>query len=172
MGAPAGLMRRPQISELIKSDRSQSGPLSRNTTFLPAFASTEAKTEPEAPAPTMTTSTFSFVISPPLFRGDMRHIGNAQSLVAFHRAVDDIDGIASQHCINQRPRRSGPVFNLVLTHPIDKLALIGDRQLREVVSEDLAASIVDRLDCRSIELRERRTDVEDAGLQKRFARRH
>src|ERR1700733_10761832 len=120
----------------------------------------------------MTTSTFSFVISPPLFRGDMRHIGDAQSLVAFHRAVDDVDGIGAKHGINEWPRRTGPVLNLVLTRPIDKLALIGDRQLREVVAEDLAASIVDRLDGRSIEIREGRTDVEDAGLQKRFARRH
>src|SRR6202043_333832 len=120
----------------------------------------------------MTTSTFSFVISPPLFRGDMGHIGDAQRLVAFHRAVDDIDGIRAKRGINQRPRGSGPVFNLVLTHPIDKLALIGGRQLREIPPEDFAASIVDRLDRRSIELREGRTDVEDAGLQKRFARRH
>src|ERR1700733_16255037 len=104
----------------------------------------------------MTTSTFSFVISPPLFWRDMRHVGNAQRLVAFHRAVDDVDGIGAKRGIDQRTRRSGPVFNLVLPHAVDKLALIGSRHLREVATENLAASIVDRLERGSIEFRERR----------------
>ena len=41
-GMPAGLTRRPQKSELIRSLSCQSGPDSNNTTFLPALASTEA----------------------------------------------------------------------------------------------------------------------------------
>ena len=42
MGAPAGLMRRPQISEEMRSEVCHSGPLSITTTFLPALASTAA----------------------------------------------------------------------------------------------------------------------------------
>ena len=85
-GAPAGLIRRPQNSELIRSWSCQSGPLSSTTTFLPALASTDAYTEPEAPAPTMTTSTFSFAMSPPPVRRDVGHVRHAERLVALHRA--------------------------------------------------------------------------------------
>src|SRR5215469_14203324 len=89
-GAPAGLMRRPQISEEMRSVVCQSGPLSITTTFLPALASTAANTEPDAPAPTMTASTFSSAaMSPPPVGRDVRHVGDTQLLVAFHRAVDD-----------------------------------------------------------------------------------
>src|SRR6266849_7084410 len=96
-GAPAGLTRRPQMSEEMRSEACQSGQLSITTTFLPALDSTAAKTEPDAPAPTMTTSTFSCVaMSPPLFRSDMRHVGDAQGLVAFHGAVDHVDRVAAQ----------------------------------------------------------------------------
>src|SRR4030081_3616975 len=94
-GAPAGFTRRPQMSDEMRSEVCQSGPLSLTTTFLPAFASTAAKTEPDAPAPTMTTSTFSCVaMSPPLLRRDVRHVGNAQRLIAFHGAVDHVDRVA------------------------------------------------------------------------------
>src|ERR1700743_2158065 len=105
----------------MRSESSQSGPCSSSTTFLPAFASTDANTEPDAPAPTMTTSTFSLVISPPLFRWNMRHIGNAQRLVAFHGPVDDIDGIGAQNSVNQRAGLAGPAFDLVLPHQVDEL---------------------------------------------------
>src|SRR5919204_5241841 len=101
-GAPAALMRRPQRSELMRSLSCQSGPVSSTTTFLPALASVAANTEPEAPAPTMTTSTFSPIfpwaaMSPPLERHDVRLIGNAERLVALDRAVHHVDGIAAQH---------------------------------------------------------------------------
>src|SRR6267142_3184915 len=90
-GAPDGFTRRPQMSDEMRSELCQSGPLSIITTFLPALASTAAKTEPDAPAPTMTASTFSCVaMSPPPVRRDMRHVGDAQGFVAFHRAVDDV----------------------------------------------------------------------------------
>src|SRR5258708_39480077 len=90
--APAGFTRRPQMSDEMRSEVCQSGPLSITTTRLPAFASTAAKTEPDAPAPTMTTSTFSWVaMSPPLFRRDVRHVGNAERLVTLHGAVDHVD---------------------------------------------------------------------------------
>src|ERR1700754_1510500 len=94
-GGPAGLMRRPQMSDEIRSESCQSGPLSISTTFLPALASTAANVEPDAPAPAITTSTFSstfccVAISPPLVRGDVRHVGDAEALVSLHRPVDDV----------------------------------------------------------------------------------
>src|SRR6201987_6322626 len=100
-GGPAGLIRRPQMSDEIRSVSCQSGPLSSSTTFLPALASTAANTEPEAPAPTMTTSTFSFAMSPPLGRRDVGHVRNAEGGIPVHGAVDDVDGIAAQHQIDE-----------------------------------------------------------------------
>ena len=41
-GPPAGFTRRPQMSELMRSESCQSGPCSSTTTFLPALASTAA----------------------------------------------------------------------------------------------------------------------------------
>src|SRR6185295_4654134 len=122
MGAPAGLIRRPQMSELIKSWSCQSGPLSSTTTFLPALASTDAYTEPEAPAPTMTTSTFSFAMSPPPLRRDVGHVRHAESLVALHRRVHDIDGVAPQHAVDERSSRTLPALGLVLPHQVDEVA--------------------------------------------------
>src|SRR6476646_7495184 len=84
---PAGLTRLPQKSELIRSDICQSGPDSSRTTFLPAFANTEANNEPDAPAPTMTTSTFSRVaMSPPLRWFDVGHVGHTKRGISVDRA--------------------------------------------------------------------------------------
>src|ERR1700749_5141902 len=105
-GGPAGLMRRPQMSDEIRSVSCQSGPLSTSTTFLPALASTAANVEPDAPAPAITTSTFSWVvtpcvaISPPPVGCDVRHVGDAEALISLHGAVDDVDGVAAQHEID------------------------------------------------------------------------
>src|ERR1700757_4964766 len=114
-GCPTGLMRRPQISDEIRSVSCQSGPLSISTTFLPALASTAAKVEPDAPAPAITTSTFSSIfacvaISPPPVGGDVGQIGDAEALISLHRAVDDIDGVAAQHEIDLGPRRALPAL--------------------------------------------------------------
>src|SRR6516164_420870 len=103
---PAGLTRRPQKSELIRALSCQSGPDSSSTTFLPALANTEAYRVPEAPAPTMTTSVFSFAMSPPLQRRNVRHVGNAERGIAFHRAVDDVNGIAAENEVTKGP--AGP----------------------------------------------------------------
>src|SRR5215467_2326425 len=109
-GGPAGLMRRPQMSDEMRSVSCQSGPLSINTTFLPALASTAANVEPDAPAPAITTSTFSCVarssvaMSPPLIGCDVRHVGDAEALISLHGAVDDIDGVAAQHEIGEPGR--------------------------------------------------------------------
>src|ERR1700757_3750185 len=104
------------MSELIRSVSFQSGPLSSTTTFLPALARTAAYTEPEAPEPTTTTSTFSFAdfslamvaSSPLLRRGNVRHVGNAERGIALHGAVDHVDRIAAQHAKDERRRRPLP----------------------------------------------------------------
>src|SRR5467141_2213327 len=106
-------MRRPQMSELMRSESCQSGPVSSTTTFLPAFASVAAYTEPEAPAPTTTASTFSplftaVAMSPPLERHDVRLIGNAERFVALDRAVHHIDGVAAQHEVDKARGRALP----------------------------------------------------------------
>src|SRR5262249_38259508 len=98
----------------MRSVSCQSGPCSRMTTFLPAFANTAAKTEPDAPAPTMTTSTFSFAMSPPLCRSDVRHVGNAERGVAVDGAIDYVDSVAAQHQVDERSGRPLPALDLVL----------------------------------------------------------
>src|SRR5947208_9786436 len=108
----------------MRSVSCQSGPCSRMTTFLPAFASTAAKTEPDAPAPTMTTSTFSLAMSPPLGRRDMGHVRNAERGIAVHGAVDDVDGVAAQYQIDKRSTRALPAFHFVLAHAVDETALL------------------------------------------------
>src|SRR6516162_4477599 len=131
-GAPAGFTRRPQMSDEMRSDVVQSGPLSITTTLRPALASTAANVEPDAPAPTMTTSTFSCVaMSPPLIRSDMRHVGNAEGLVALHGAVDHVDRVRAQHEIDEPARRALPAVDLVLPHQVDEVVLIGRGQRRE-----------------------------------------
>jgi len=55
---------------------------------------------------------------------------------------------------------------------IDELALVGGRQLGEIPSKNPAAAVVNRDDGGSVELRKRRTDIEDPGLKKSFVRRH
>src|SRR4051812_28281587 len=126
----ACLMRRPQISELMKSWCFQSGPNSRITTFLPALVRMSAKMAPVGPAPTMATSTFSCVaMSPPRRRQDMRHVGHAQALEAFDGAVDDIDGVVTEDAVNLALRRALPVGVLVLAHEVDEVALFGGAEL-------------------------------------------
>src|SRR5260370_13060968 len=138
----------------MRSVSCQSGPCSRMTTFLPAFASTAAKTEPDAPAPTMTTSTFSFAMSPPLGRSDVGHVRNAEAGIALHGAVDDVDGIAAQHQIDERSARPLPALDLVLAHIADEPALVGFPELRKrpAIVERLPAAI-DRPQRRPIQIR-------------------
>ena len=89
MVGPAPLSRRPQMSDEMRSVSFQSGPCSSSTTFLPARASTAANTEPAAPAPTITASTFSSAISPPLLRKDVGQVRHADPGEAFDGAIDD-----------------------------------------------------------------------------------
>src|SRR6266849_2174640 len=165
-GGPAALIRRPQKSELMRSESFQSGPCSRTTTFLPDFASTAAYTEPDAPAPTITVSTFSsLAISPPLLRRDVRHVGDAEGLVAFHRSEDYIDGVAARDQIDERSRGALPTVELVLAHQIDELALLDGAELREATTVAGLTRRVDRTDGGSVEVHVRRLDVEDARLE-------
>src|SRR6516165_2400592 len=156
----------------MRSVSCQSGPCSRMTTFLPAFASTAAKTEPDAPAPTMTTSTFSFAMSPPLGRSDVGHVRNAEAGIALHGAVDDVDGIATQDQVDEWSTRPLPALNLVLAHIVDEAALLGLAELckRPAVVERLAGAI-DRAQRRAIEIRVGRAHVEDARFEQRLLRR-
>src|SRR5215470_15413847 len=150
----------------MRSVSCQSGPCSRMTTFLPAFASTAAKTEPDAPAPTMTTSTFSLAMSPPLGRRDVGHVRNAERGIAVHGAVDDVDRVAAQDQIDERSRRALPALDLVLAHVVDEATLLGFAELREsaAVVERLARA-VDRAQRGAIEIGVGRTHVEDARFQ-------
>src|SRR6516164_7138168 len=151
----------------MRSVSCQSGPCSRMTTFLPAFASTAAKTDPDAPAPTMTTSTFSFAMSPPLCRSDVGHVRNAQAGIALHGAVDDVDSIATQDQVDEWSTRSLPALDLVLAHIVDEAALLGFAELRKWP----AAGAIDRAERRAIEVRVGRADVEDARFEQRLLRR-
>src|SRR3954471_6829794 len=166
-------MRRPQRSELTRSESCQSGPASSTTTFLPAFASVAANTEPEAPAPTMTASTFGRVaMSPPLQRHDVRLIRNAEELVAFDRAVDDVDCVASHEEVDEGRGRSLPALELPLSHEIDEVALRVAWQPGEALIRLRGGSAVDRRDRRFVEIRVRRAHVHDARLKQRLFGRH
>src|SRR5262245_38698005 len=161
-------MRRPHISELISWESCQSGPASSSTTFLPALASTEANTDPDAPAPTMTTSTFSFAMSPPLLWNDVGLIRNAEHFVSLHRAVDDVDGVAAQDGVDERRRRALPAVDLVLAHVVHELDLLIGGRLGEFVAEHALARAVDGAYRGAIEVHERRPHIEDARLQQRL----
>src|SRR5580693_5804399 len=160
-GGPTGLMRRPHMSDEIRSPSCQSGPWSISTTFLPAFASTAAKVEPDAPAPAITTSTFSSIfacvaISPPLVRSDVRQIGDAEALISLHGAVDDVDGVAAQHEIDLGPRRALPALDPVLAQRIDEIVLLGRRQRGEALAAPRRARSVDAGNRGAIEIGEGR----------------
>src|SRR5580692_2056027 len=118
----------------------------------------------------MTTSTFSLVISPPLFRCDVGHVGNAERRIAFHRAVDDVDGVGPQYRVGERRRPAFPVLDLVLPHAVDKVALVLRGSLREFLAEQFAAVIVHRHNRAAIKIGKRRTEIEDAGLKQRLLR--
>src|ERR1700751_5966929 len=122
------------MSELIKSPSCQSGPASRSTAFLPAFARTAANTEPDAPAPTMTTSTLSLAMSPAPRRCDMRLIGHAEMRIAIHGAVNHVHRIAAQQEIDKAGSGAFPAVKLVLPHQIDDLVLLVAGKLRKIAA--------------------------------------
>src|SRR5262249_33534032 len=148
-----GFTRRPQMSELIRSLGRQSGPCSRITTFLPWPAMTAAKTEPDAPAPTMRTSTFSCVaMSPPRLRFDVGHVGNFEPRVAFRRAIDHVDRVAARDEINERSGRPLPAVDLVLAHAVDEVVLARGVELREAFAVERGARALDRTERGAVEI--------------------
>src|SRR3954451_7091609 len=168
-GGPAGLMRRPHMSDEMRSLICQSGPLSIRTTFFPALLSTAAKTEPDAPAPAMTTSTFSCVaMSPPPVRLDVCQVGDTEALVALHGAIDDIDGVAAQHEIDLAGGRTLPAPDLVLTQLGDEVVLLGRRERGEKLAGPDVARLVHAADRTAIEVDEGRLHVNDAGFEERL----
>src|SRR2546425_11594 len=93
----------------------------------------------------MTTSTFSsLAMSPPLFGRDMRHVGDAESLIPFHGPVDHIDRVAARDQIDERPGGALPPVELVLAHQVDELALLERIELREATAVARLARLVDR----------------------------
>src|SRR5437868_6323970 len=100
----------------------------------------------------MTTSTFSFAMSPPLGWHDVGLIGDAEGGVALHRPVHDVDGIAAQDGVDEARARSGPAFDLVLAHIVDEVALLRRRQRLEFAAGDLLAGAVDGADGGAIEI--------------------
>src|SRR5258708_4833493 len=166
-------MRRPQKSELMRSESCQSGPVSSTTTFLPAFASVAANTDPEAPAPTMTASTFSRVaMSPPLQRRDVWLVRNAEGFIALDRAVHHVDRIAAHHEIDEALRRSLPALELSLPHHVHQLALRRRGKPCEALIGLRGGGAIDRRDHRLVEVCVRRTHVEDARFEQRLLGRH
>src|ERR1700693_2340749 len=163
-GLPAGFTRRPQMSELTRSPSCQSGPCSSTTTFLPCRAMTAAKTDPEAPAPTMATSTFSRVVmSPPRRRRDVGHVGNAEGGVALHGPIDHVDRVAARHQVDERSGRPLPAVDLVLAHAVDEIVLPAGVKLGKALTVVVRlARPLDGRDRRPVEVRIGRTDVEDA----------
>src|SRR5580658_303335 len=110
------------MSELMRSVSAQSGPCSRSTTFLPARVSTSANTPPEAPAPTMTASTFSSAaMSPCPRRQDVRQVGHADAREALDGTVDDVDRVVAQHAVDEPLRRPGvPALDLLMAQELDE----------------------------------------------------
>src|SRR5712691_7833862 len=104
----------------------------------------------------MTTSTFSFLaMSPPPLGRDVRHVGDAEGLVAFHGSLDHVDGVAARHEVDERPGRALPAVELVLAHQLDELALCEGIDLREATPVARLARPVERSDRRPIEVHER-----------------
>src|SRR5207302_4587716 len=166
-------MRRPQKSELMRSESCQSGPVSSTTTFLPALASVAANTEPEAPAPTITTSTFSRVaMSPPLQRRNVRLVRNAERFIALDRAVHHVDRVAAHHEVHETLRRTLPALELSLPHEVHHLALCRRRQPGKTLIGLRCGCLVERTDRGPVEVRVRRTHVEDARFEQGLLGRH
>src|SRR5215467_174919 len=113
----------------------------------------------------MTTSTFSCVaMSPPLFRRDMRHVGNSQRLVAFHGAVDHVDRVAAQDEIDESAGRALPAVDLVLPHQGDEIALVGGGERGETTAAAGLGSFIHGADGGPVEVDKRRLDIELARL--------
>src|SRR5262249_24775459 len=168
-GVAGGWVGRAKKAGRMRSGRCRSGPCSSTATFLPAFASTAANTEPDAPEPTMTTSTFSLAMSPPLGRRDVRHVRNAEAGIAFHGAIDDVDGVTAQDEVDERRARTLPALDLVLADAVDQAALLRFVELgKGAAAVGGLARFIDRGERGAIEVGVGRPHVEDARLEQRL----
>src|SRR5258708_19272607 len=91
-------------------------------------------------------------MSPPPLGDDVRHVGDAERLVAFHGSVDHVDGVAARHEVDERPGRALPAVELVLAHQVDELALLHALELREATPLARLARALDRPDPHPIEV--------------------
>src|SRR5215468_1398178 len=84
------------MSELIRSESANPAPVPVRRLFCPALPSPRRKPNPTHPPRQRRGRLFHLSPSlPPLVRRDMRHVRNAEGLVARHGSVNDIDGIAA-----------------------------------------------------------------------------
>src|SRR5215472_10988502 len=173
-GPPAGLTRRPQISELIRSESCQSGPAPARRLSCLALPSPQRRPSPTHPRRPRRRRLFHLSPwSPPLFRRDMRHVRNAEGFVAVHRSVNDIDGIAPQYQIDERCPGTLPTLDLVLAHGVDEVVLLGRTELCEFAAAvERLARIVDGAQRSAIEIGVGRANVKNARFEQGFLRRN
>jgi hypothetical protein len=99
----------------------------------------------------------------------MRHVWNAEGFVAFDGSVDDIDGVAAQHQVDERSAGALPALDFVLAHRVDEIVLLVRIELREpAAAVERLARLVDCADRCAIEIGIGRAYVEDAGFEQRF----
>src|SRR5215831_15905344 len=103
----------------------------------------------------------------------MRHVWNAKGFVALHGSVDDIDGVAAQHEVDEGSTGSSPALDLVLTHSVDEIVLLARTELREFAAAvDRLTCAVDSIDRSAIEVGVGRANIEDARFEQCFFRRN
>src|SRR5260370_41950566 len=103
----------------------------------------------------------------------MRHVRNAEGFVAFHRSVNDIDGVAAQHQVDERSAGALPALDLVLAHGVDKIVLLARTELPELAAAvNRLARIVDGANRTSIKAVKGWANIEDACFEQCFFRRN
>src|SRR5258708_39857424 len=120
----------------------------------------------------MTTSTFSFAMSPAPGRRDVGLVRNAEVRIPVHGAVDDVDGVGRQQEVDEARARALPALDLARAHEIDEIVLLAGMELSEAATAELGlAGAVDRAERRAVEVRVGRTHIHDARFQERLLRR-
>src|SRR5260370_39027861 len=103
----------------------------------------------------------------------MRHVRYAEGFVAFHRSVNDVDGVAAQHQVDERSAGALPALDLVLTHGVDEIVLLARTELRELSAVvNRLARVVDRGNCASLKAGIGWANMEDARFAQCFFRRN
>src|SRR6516165_7741817 len=155
------------MSELIRSESCQSGPVPARRPFCPALPAPQRKPTPMHPRRPRRHRLFHLSPwSPPLFRRDVRHVRNAEGLVALHGSVDDIDSIAAQNEIDKWSAGAAPALDLVLAHGVDEIMLFARTQPRKFAAAvDCLARIVNSARRSAIEVGIGRANIKDARLE-------